>query len=289
MTKPVPSSWRLHDGAFPRIFSTLFCTSCTTARFASAGIRRPDLRDRGGRERAQHVREAGAVEHLAQVGGQLAGRGGHHLVDGAQHRGVAHARSEPGHARRGQRQRDQPGRDDHRRRLQHRAERGVDGEGALAADPVADVPAEVHPGGLAQRDEHHDHHDADHDLRVLGLEVRGEQRRELHAQDRAADDADERQQRDGHAVAPPGDPGDERQQHDEHVDPAHGVFSPPLVACLAEPGRGDRELARSLTTPRPPDPRLAPRPMPRPDPAPSLRPRVVPSLPGAATPTAGPP
>ena len=37
MTNPVPSSCRLHDGALPRIFRTLFSTSCTTALPASAG------------------------------------------------------------------------------------------------------------------------------------------------------------------------------------------------------------------------------------------------------------
>ena len=44
MTKPVPSSCRLHDGALPRIFRTLFCDVLHDGAAGQRGIRRPDLR-----------------------------------------------------------------------------------------------------------------------------------------------------------------------------------------------------------------------------------------------------
>ena len=159
MTNPVPSSCRWHDGALPRTFSTLRLHGARRPGCsASAGSGGPVAVTGSAANGLSTSREAGVVEQFAQLGRELLGRRGHHLVDRARApREPRTPDASPGKLAEASGSATSQATSTTAMRLQHRAERRVDASDALAGDPVADPAAEVHAGRLAQRDEqHHD-------------------------------------------------------------------------------------------------------------------------------------
>ena len=185
------------------------------------GVRRVDRGDRRGRQRVEDGREPGIVEHLPQLGRDVPGPAGHHLVDPVQHRRRTDRRRQPREGDGRQRHGDQPDDQQHRQGVSEQPQRAIHRLGGPPADPAGNRSSDGRPGDLTDADPHDHAGDADCDLRGRVVDPRHQQRRKSNRRDGPGDGRDQGEHGGDEALPEPGDRGADEQHDDDRVDDVH--------------------------------------------------------------------